>query len=68
MILASITYCSKYNQGSVLIRNSLELAQCTDELLVDLISKLDYCNEITYSKTEAHHDSSIAVISILKKR
>lgn len=40
----------KMGQGSVLVRNSLELARCVDELLADLCGKLDYRDEVPYTK------------------
>ena len=57
-------YCSKCGQGSVLVRNSLELARRVDELLADLVSKLDYYDEVAHTKTEAHRDSSTALLLI----
>ena len=55
-------HCSKCGQGSVLVRNSLELAWRVDELLADLVGKLDYGDEVAYTKTEAHRDSSTALL------
>jgi hypothetical protein len=50
----------------VLFRNSLELARRVNEVVADLISKLDYRDKIAYTKTEAHrdvkHDSGISTL------
>jgi hypothetical protein len=55
----SVTH-SKGSQDSVPVRYSLELARRVDEFLSDLVGKLDYGDEIAYTETEAHRDSSTA--------
>jgi hypothetical protein len=54
--------------GSVLVRNSLELARRVDELLADLVGKLDYRDEVAHTKTEAHRDSSTALLLAYQKK
>ena len=46
---------------SVLVRNSLELTRRVDEVLPDLVGKLDYGDEVAYTKTEAHRDINISI-------
>jgi hypothetical protein len=57
-----------YSQGSVLVRNSLELARRVDEVLADLVGKLDYRDEVPHTKTEAHRDSSTALLLAYQKK
>ena len=58
----------KCGQGSVLVRDNLELAWRVDELLADLVSKLDYSDKVAYTKTEAHRDSRTALLLVYQKR
>jgi hypothetical protein len=41
-------------QGGVLIRNSPELAGRVNNVLADLVGKLNYRDEVAYTKTDAH--------------
>jgi hypothetical protein len=50
--------CSKYGQGSVLVRNSVELARCVDKAFADLVGKFNYLDEVARAKPEVHRDSS----------
>jgi hypothetical protein len=58
----------KRGQGSVLVRNSLKLARRVDEVLPDLIGKLDYGDEVAHTKTEAHRNSSTALLLAHQKK
>jgi hypothetical protein len=57
----SVTH-SKGSQDSVLVKYSLELARRVNEFLSDLVGKLDCGDKIAYTKTEAHRDSSTALL------
>ena len=61
----SVSYL-KGSFSSVLVRNSFELARRVVEFLSDLFGKLDYGEEIAYTETKAHRDSSTG--SIVSKR
>jgi hypothetical protein len=52
-------HCSKHGWNNTLIGNGLELAWRIDELSSDLVGKLDYSNEVAYTK--AHCDISLLV-------
>jgi hypothetical protein len=57
--------------GNILIRDVLELLRSTDEsdeFLSDLVGKLDCRDKVAYTKTEAHRDSSTALLLVHKKR
>jgi hypothetical protein len=56
--------CSKCAYGSVLIGNSVELARCFDKVFADLVRKLNYLDEVAHTKTEAHRESSTALLLV----